>query len=275
MRINSWFNCPNLIHFKDKIYLYYHRHEINEYIFKDYSFDNEQFKYNLEFVKTYFYYSIRFMKQFIYSPDTFFIESPNSKDITIVKFENSEISKLDQLIATKGKILSIIDNSNGDIILIKKYRKIKTMNIFSKNENKYYLLKAIKNEYFILYNIISNIFMACSDIKSDIYGLSENKYIIKKTFKGFFEFLGRMNDKYFIIKDENYLYIIDLIYFEILQKICFQNNCCLFHLRNNLLLQITKINDFKIKIQIKKFEFFEGCFKVYESKEKNSICNKY
>ena len=258
----------NLIYYKDQILLHYHGHEVDKYeIFLSNSDNAKNFSYKLELVKKYFYHSISFMNQLKYNKDKFIIMSPNSRNIEIVKLEN-KIHKIDEIELAQGKTLSIIDNLNGDIILIQKFRKIVTLKIYSKNYYIYELKYIIKEKYHELNNIIDNCFCACTPQKSDIYGLdNNNNYVLNKSFKGDFSFLGTIDNKYFVLRDNLHLFLINLFYYEIVQKI--EDNSIRLILINDTLLQIMRINSNKLKLKISKFDLIGGVFRVSETKEEN------
>ena len=262
------FFSHNLIYYKDQILLHYHGHEVDKYkIYLSNSENAKNFSFEIDLVKKYFYHSISFMDQLKYNNDKFIIMSPNSRNIEIVKLEN-KIHKIDEIELDRGKALSVIDNLNGDIILLQKFRKIVTLKIYSKFDYIYELKYIIKEKYHKLYNIIDNCFCACTPQKTDIYGYNNENYVLKKSFRGDFSFLGTIDNKYFILRDNLHLFLINLFYYEIVQKIEDNNSIRLF-LINDTLLQIIKIDSNKLKIKISKFDLIEGDFRVSEKKEEN------
>ena len=258
----------NLFYYKDQILLHYHGHEVDEYrIYLSNTNNAKNFSHKLYLVQKYYYHPISFMNQLKYNNDKFIIISPNSRNIEIVKLEN-KIHKIDEIELAQGKTLSIIDNLNGDIILIQKFRKIVTLKIYSKNYYIYELKYIIKEKYHELNNIIDNCFCACTPQKSDIYGLdNNNNYVLNKSFKGDFSFLGTIDNKYFILRDNLHLFLINLFYYEIVQKI--EDNSIRLILINDTLLQIMRINSNKLKLKISKFDLIGGVFRVSETKEEN------
>lgn len=253
-----------MIPYKDNVLLKYHGHLIDRY---------EIIDSNLKFCKRYYYQQIDFMKQFFYKYFIYFVISPNSNDIEIVQINENKVNLLDRIITDRGKIMDVIGDLDEDIIAIKRLNRKYSLNIYTKVEITYQLFDSIKEMYDSLYNIIPNFFLACNNYKIDVYELYNHYLELKKTIHGCFSFLGNIDNKFFVLRENNYLYIIDVIYFQIIQKI--QTNSCLIALKDNYLLQINTISKFDVNIQISKYDLIEGYFKFYKSINKNIKSNDY
>ena len=80
--------------------------------------------------------------------------------------------------------------------------------------------------------------------------------------------MGTIDNKYFILRDNGHLFLINLFYYEIVQKIE-DNNSIRLILINDTFIQIIKIDSNKLKIKVSKFDLIEGVFRVSETKEEN------
>jgi len=249
-------NYSEMIYIKDNIFwgIFFKFIEI-------YEFDGHSFKYITTMNPTN-NFGIEFVKKLDFSGNIVFKER-KTRDLYFIKYNESSKRKCDLslIMNKKGSINDIIDNMNGNIVIAT--NKKRELRICQKTNNYYYL--TIRLHINKLYNISNLLFLASGDYNNIIFE-TENYAIIKKIMTG--EYIGNIKDEFFVLKDNNSLYLYSLKFFELFHIIN-THNIITEKIINNYLFQVYKDDRNKLKIVKKELDYKKGIFDDCEILEKN------
>ena len=250
-------NYSEMIYIKDNIFwgIFFKFIEI-------YEFDGHSFKYITTMNPTN-NFGIEFVKKLDFSGNIVFKER-KTRDLYFIKYNESSKRKCDLslIMNKKGVIKDVIDNKNGNII-IANTKKESILKICRKTNIFNYLTIHININK--LYNISNLLFLASGDYNNIIFE-TENYTIIKKIMTG--EYIGNIKDEFFVLKDNNSLYLYSLKFFELFHIIN-TDNIITEKIINNYLFQVYKEDSNKLKIVKKGLNYKKGIFDDCEILEKN------
>ena len=212
--------CKELIYLKDNLFIQFS--SFRENTIKLFEFKYKSFNHILSysFNDSGRVHSIKPAKY----NNNIMINFNNKKNIKIIEYDidNKTMSLIKNQIKTSKSLsdrffISYIDDKKGNIITSDENDLI----LWSKYKTKYKEMKKIKGKYENLFNISDMMFCGILYWYSIYFFDIENFEVINKIYiKKEFEIIGSINDNLFICTENiNNLLIIDLKYFEIVQKI--------------------------------------------------------
>ena len=212
--------CKELIYLKDNLFIQFSN--FRENTIKLFEFKYKSFNHILSysFNDSGRVHSIKPAKY----NNNIMINFNNKKNIKIIEYDidNKTMSLIKNQIKTSKSLsdrffISYIDDKKGNIITSDENDLI----LWSKYKTKYKEMKKIKGKYENLFNISDMMFCGILYWYSIYFFDIENFEVINKIYiKKEFEIIGSINDNLFICTENiNNLLIIDLKYFEIVQKI--------------------------------------------------------
>ena len=266
-------NMNKLIYFKDNIFISYiqeverlekkknfvitiNLYEYNNFSFRhlsDYIFNSSN---KIKCIKVSKYFNQIFINFETYKKIIILEYNPIEKKLLPT---NKEIRCLKKY---KQYFIDIIDNKNENIITVDSNELI----IWKKNNKniRYDKICSVVNSYYELMNINDSLFICKGGNTNISFYETENYQLVKHFYyNNEIKLMGTIQNKIFLFKkqENNYIYLVDLKYFEIIQILHINEDIDDIILLNDYLLEINAkygINEIKLKKQI--FNFGKGEF---------------